>query len=201
VFVKIFALLALSVFGMSDVRAADESGVSSTLNAFHRAASESDFSAYSAIISRDIVFLGTDATERWRGAEFSDFAAAHFSKGEGWSYNSTERHITMSAGGRIAWFDEMLSNEKLGKCRGSGVLVKEEGGWKLAQYNLSLPVPNEIVESIVADIAQFEQSGTLKAKATESDTADRESLSESPEDAQNKCRNKKRFKTNRKADC
>lgn len=202
---KIFVLFTLYVFGMSDVHAGDESRASAALDAFHRAAAESDFGAYSAIMSPDIVFLGTDATERWHGGEFSEFAREHFSTGEGWSYNSTERHITISADGRIAWFDEMLSNEKLGKCRGSGVLVNEEGGWKLAQYNLSLPVPNEMVESLVADIAQFEKSGTPKAEVSKATgTDDQESLNESSEDTgdtEKKCRNKKRFKTNRKADC
>jgi hypothetical protein len=41
------------------------------------------------------------------------------------------------------FFDELLDNEKLGLCRGSGVLRRMGGEWKVMQYNLSIPIPNE----------------------------------------------------------
>jgi hypothetical protein len=37
----------------------------------------------------------------------------------------------------------------LSETRGSGVLVLEGGRWKVAQYNLSIPIPNELVREIV----------------------------------------------------
>src|SRR6185436_17504936 len=52
------------------------------------------------------------------------------------------RAITVSAEGKRAWFDEDLETEKLGPARGSGVLIKEQGRWKIAQYDLSIPIPN-----------------------------------------------------------
>ena len=48
----------------------------------------------------------------------------------------------------MAWFDEQLENAKLGVCRGSGVLVKADGAWKIKQYNLTMLVPNEIAEDV-----------------------------------------------------
>ena len=50
----------------------------------------------------------------------------------------------------VAWFDEKLENAKLGLCRGSGVLIKVDGQWKVKQYNLTMLVPNEIAEKIAS---------------------------------------------------
>ncbi len=69
-------------------------------------------------------------------------------KGQGWTYHPQDRKITLSEGGGLAWFDELLQNDKLGQCRGSGVLVLGENGWQLAQYNLSVPIPNSMVQSV-----------------------------------------------------
>jgi len=46
----------------------------------------------------------------------------------------------------------MLDTPNLGVCRGSGVLVKLGGKWKIAQYNLSVPIPNALVGAIVKQI-------------------------------------------------
>ena len=133
---------------------ADPSGdVATVLDAFHRAASESNFEKYSSLISDEMVFLGTDGTERWQGKEFRDFAEPHFRKGQGWTYVPDNRHITMSADGEHAWFDEALENAQLGACRGSGVLVLQQGSWKIIQYNLSVPIPNAMVVDVASEIA------------------------------------------------
>jgi len=47
----------------------------------------------------------------------------------------------------------MLDTPNLGVCRGSGVLVRQSGEWKIAQYNLSVPIPNSIVDGLVKQIA------------------------------------------------
>ena len=51
-----------------------------------------------------------------------------------------------------ARFDELLAHDRLGQCRGSGVLVREGDRWKVAQYNLSVPVPNDIVLDVAERI-------------------------------------------------
>ena len=133
---------------------ADASGdVATVLDAFHRAASESDFEQYSALMSEEMVFLGTDGTERWQGKEFRDFAEPYFREGQGWTYVPSNRHVALSANGEHAWFDEALENAQLGACRGSGVLVLEEGSWKITQYNLSVPIPNAMVVDVATEIA------------------------------------------------
>jgi len=128
--------------------------VAAVLDGLHRAAAEADFDAYFGLYAREAVFLGTDATERWTRAEFEAYARPHFEAGRGWSYEPVERHVRVAGSGETAWFDERLMNESLGETRGSGVLVREDDVWKVAQYNLTIPVPNEIAAEVVARIRE-----------------------------------------------
>ena len=60
--------------------------------------------------------------------------------------------MSFTPDGATAFFDERLDNDALGETRGSGVLVREDGGWKVAQYDLSIPIPNALADSVVAVI-------------------------------------------------
>ena len=123
-----------------------------TLDALHAAASRADGPAYFALFLSDAVFIGTDATERWDLAAFRAYCEPYFARGQGWTYVPLERHIVRSPGGDVAWFDERLHNEKYGETRGSGVLVRRNDRWLIAQYVLSLPVPNELAADLVERI-------------------------------------------------
>jgi len=150
-----FALaIVLAVVVPATLRAAtpDTSAVAAALDDFHDAASKADGARYFAHFAPDAVFLGTDATERWTLAEFRAFAEPYFSKGRGWTYTPKERHVTIGPDGSTAWFDEILWNEKYGTCRGSGVLLKIDGAWRIAQYNLSIPIPNDLAGDITERI-------------------------------------------------
>lgn len=136
--------------------------VDQTLDRFHAAASRADEQAYFACFAPDGVFLGTDATERWDVPAFRAFAHPYFAQGKGWTYTSSERHITLSPSNDVAWFDELLRNEKLGTCRGSGVLRLIGGQWKIAQYNLSIPIPNDLAKSVVEMIRTSPTSPTTQ---------------------------------------
>ena len=129
-----------------------ESSVAAALDDFHDAASKADFARYFAHFDDDAVFLGTDATERWTRAQFADYVRPHFSEGKGCTYHPTERHVTIASDGRYAWFDERLANEKYGDTRGSGVLVRRGKEWKIAQYNLTIPMPNDLAPRFVQEI-------------------------------------------------
>jgi ketosteroid isomerase-like protein len=124
------------------------------LKSFHKAAANSDSQAYFNLLTADAVFLGTDATERWEKPAFKDFVEPYFSKGNGWTYTPTEQNISVSENGETAFFDELLSNENYGQCRGSGMLRLTAKGWKIAQYNLSIPLPNALAKDVVATIAE-----------------------------------------------
>lgn len=128
--------------------------VEKVLDDLHDAASKADETRYFNLFSADAVFLGTDASERWTVDQFRAYAHPYFSEGKGWTYlpRPGKRFITFGTGSATgsAWFDEVLDNAKYGECRGSGVLVKDSSGaWKIAQYNLTVPVPNALLPKVV----------------------------------------------------
>ena len=96
--------------------------------------------------STDAIFLGTDKTERWTVEEFKAYAEPAFEDGNGWTYEVVERNWEGS--GSTRWFDEILFNEKLGHCRGTGVVQLTDGEWKIAHYALTMLVPNEIAAEV-----------------------------------------------------
>jgi len=126
--------------------------IHSVLDDFHEAAARADESRYFAHLSDDSVFLGTDGTERWGRDAFQKFAHPHFASGKGWTFKPRDRNIAVSADGRTAWFDEMLDSASYGECRGTGVLQKRDSVWKIEQYNLSIPMPNDLADDLVATI-------------------------------------------------
>lgn len=129
--------------------ASDKEDVGVVLDAFHKAAAEADATTYFDSFTPDGVFIGTDAKEVWTVAEFRAYAEPYFSKGRGWTYVSRNRHIYFSQSGNTAWFDELLDNASYGETRGTGVLEKMDGQWKIAQYHLTIPVPNAIAGEVV----------------------------------------------------
>lgn len=132
-----------------------EADIAVQLDDFHKAAANADFDGYFDLFSKDGVFIGTDASERWTVDTFKEFVKPYFSQGKGWTYVPRDRTIVVH--GDVAWFDELLDNEAYGECRGSGVLVKENGAWKIAQYNLHFPIPNDLAKEITKMIKAHAQ--------------------------------------------
>lgn len=130
--------------------------VALVLDALHDAASKADEPRYFALFADDAIFYGTDDTERWTVDQFRAYAHPYFSKGQGWTYTVADRFIDFSDDLRTAWFDERLDNAKWGRCRGSGVLVKRGKEWKIAQYNLTTPIPNDLLPEVAGRIKEFE---------------------------------------------
>jgi len=127
--------------------------VAAVLDDWHHAAAVADEGRYFGHFAANGVFMGTDATERWTVGEFRVWAKPQFQRRSAWSFKPRNRQISFSADGKTAWFDEMLDTPNLGVCRGSGVLVRQSGEWKIAQYNLSVAIPNSIVYALVKEIA------------------------------------------------
>lgn len=125
-----------------------ERHVGEVLDAWHAAAARADEAAYFGLMAEDAVFLGTDATERWSKAAFRAYAHPHFAKGKAWRFRALRRVVLFSADGELAWFDEDLATEKLGPARGSGVLRREQGGFRIVHYNLALTVPNDRFDGV-----------------------------------------------------
>ncbi len=129
-----------------------ERAVASVLDDWHLAAAQADEGRYFSHLAEGAVFLGTDATERWTKAQFQVWAHPFFQRGKAWSFRATRRAITFSPDGHTAWFDEDLATPNLGPCRGSGVLTRTPSGWRIQQYNLSVPIPNALMDSVKAQI-------------------------------------------------
>ena len=137
---------------------AEAAAVSAVLDAFHAAATRADEEAYFGLLAPNAVFLGTDATERWDKEAFRGFVRPYFAKGQGWTYTPRDRHVDFSRDGRVAWFDEHLDSETYGECRGSGTLEKGESGWKIVQYHLTIPMPNDLAKDFVARIREAKKA-------------------------------------------
>lgn len=135
-------------------RDAAKATINRLLDDFHDAAAKADEDRYFAHFAPGAVFLGTDATERWTAEEFKVWAMPYFQRDTAWTYTPRRRWVSIAPGGDAAWFDEVLDNAKLGECRGSGVLVKIDGAWRITQYNLTVPVPNDLMAKVVEMIRQ-----------------------------------------------
>jgi hypothetical protein len=127
---------------------ADKDAVNQVMDQWHKAAGEANFKEYFDLMDESSIFIGTDATERWNKQEFMDYAKPHFDKGKAWNFTSLERNVDFSEDGKTAWIDELL-NTQMKICRGSGVLVKENGKWLIKHYVLSMTIPNDLVDQVV----------------------------------------------------
>lgn len=127
--------------------------INAVLDDWHAAAAAADEKRYFGHLTSSSVFMGTDAKERWTKEEFQAYAHPFFAKGKAWSFTSTRRSIGLGPGLATAWFEEDLATPNLGPSRGSGVLVFEDKVWRIDQYNLSVPIPNEIFDEVKKLIA------------------------------------------------
>lgn len=142
--------------------AQEEKAVTAVLDDWHAAAAAADEARYFAHFAPEAVFLGTDATERWPVEEFRRYAHPYFAKGKAWSFKAVERHVSFSPERSVAWFDERLDTPNLGPARGSGVLLQTPAGWKIAQYNLSIPIPNSLMKEVKERIEREQRKTPAK---------------------------------------
>jgi len=116
---------------------------------WHKAASEANYENYFGAMDSVSVFIGTDASENWTKKQFQEFSKPYFDKGKAWNFTVLDRNVYISTSQDFVWFDELL-NTWMGTCRGSGVLEKVGKNWKIKQYVLSITIPNDDVQKIIA---------------------------------------------------
>lgn len=131
---KLLLLLLLCTPLLADER----KSIDAMLDNWHDAAAKADESRYFGAMAPEFVFLGTDATERWDVASFRAFGHPYFAKGTAWTFVPRERHVILSPRGDVAWFDEKLDSASYGECRGSGVVRRIRGTWRIAHYTLTI---------------------------------------------------------------
>jgi hypothetical protein len=175
----------LGLLGNLPVRAAESPHA--TLDALHKAGAEANQSAFFALLADDAVFLGVSGYDRLEGQPLHDFFRNSFSLGMPWAMHSSRREIHLSADGNVAWFDELVQGSSADSGWGSGVLIRDGGGWKVAQYGVSIATQQKI--STVQQNVPAAASAPTPADAV---------TSEAPK--KKECR-KMRHKTNRVSSC
>ncbi|NJY61940.1 nuclear transport factor 2 family protein [Salinimicrobium sp. CDJ15-81-2] len=148
---------------VSIVTAADQSFAQTTpkekitglLENWHQAAARANYKDYFSLMANESVFIGTDPTENWNKQEFMEWSKPFFDRGKAWSFLTLERNIFLGEAEELAWFDELLDTQ-MGICRGSGVVVEENGEWKIKHYVLSIAIPNENVDAVTSLKAEFD---------------------------------------------
>lgn len=155
----LLVLLLVSIpISLRAQNSAQMKAINSTLDQLHVSASKADGPRYFRLFTDDAVYIGTDAAERWTIKEFRAFAEPYFARGTGWTYKPRSRHVTVAdiPCHCIAWFDELLDSESYGTSRGTGVLVLKNGMWKISQYALTFPIPNDLAKGMTNEIKAFE---------------------------------------------
>ncbi len=144
--ILLFALIGLSF--VSPRNAPKKILLDELVNGWHKAASNANFDDYFGLMNDDFVFLGTAPGERWTKKQFSEFSKPYFDAGQAWDFKVIDREWVFSKNKKIAWFDENLTTW-MEDCRGSGIMVKEKGKWKLAYYNLTVLIENEKIQEFI----------------------------------------------------
>jgi len=146
------SLLIAALAAVSIQAATPEAEIGAVLDQLNVASTAADTEAYFGLFTPDARFIGTDATERWSMAQFRAYTAPVFARGRGWTYNPHDRHIGVADIDCrcVAWFDEELTHATYGEARGSGVLRLTPAGWRIEQYVLSFPVPNDKADAVIA---------------------------------------------------
>lgn len=122
--------------------------IDSLIDKWHLDASETNFDNYFSFMSPDFVFLGTDPKERWTKKEFAAYCKPHFDSGRAWTFKRNWRNLYFNEAEDTAWFEESLDTQ-MDECRGSGVLIKVKGEWKITYYNLTVLIENEKMEKFL----------------------------------------------------
>jgi ketosteroid isomerase-like protein len=122
--------------------------IDTLLNAWHKAAATADADGFFSKMTKDGIYLGTDATERWLRDELKAWSVKAFDREVAWLFKPYDREVYFSKDGQTAWFEELLDTPHMGICRGSGVLTNTEEGWRIRHYDLALMVPNERMEAV-----------------------------------------------------
>ena len=126
----------------------NETLVHKLMNDWHHAAEVADEDVFFGSMTKEAIYLGTDASERWLRDELREWSKTYFDRDTAWAFTPTKRQVYFSNNQRTAWFEESLDTW-MGTCRGSGVLIKTAEGWKISHYDLSIMIPNQLVSDFL----------------------------------------------------
>ncbi len=147
IFIVFGFLYSQNVLGQVDKNDQANREINQMLDRWHGLAAVGDTS-YFDFFDEDSFYLGTDAKEVWSMQEFKDFALPHFRRGSAWNFKKKSRNVYLGRYGHYAWIDERLDTW-MGLCRGTAVLEKQEQGWMIMHYSLTVLVPNKIIKDYI----------------------------------------------------
>lgn len=145
----LFFILSTGSNAVEDTKAVNE-----FIDEWHQAAWNANSEKYFGQMAEDCIFIGTDPAEVWTKQEFYDWSRSYFENERVWKFKGKNRHVYFNEDRTIAWFDEEV-HSSAGIWRGSGVLSKQTGQWKFKQYVLSMTVPNDLMDKVIKDIKQY----------------------------------------------
>jgi ketosteroid isomerase-like protein len=131
--------------------------VKAALRDLHQAGADADAERLFGCFDPDAIIFGTDKSERFTLEEYRRFVEPYLAQGHGWTSVPTEQNVYVSEDGNFAWFDERLDKPGFQELRGTGVLRKIDGSWKVLQMNMAFTVPNELAGSLAEMVRELDQ--------------------------------------------
>lgn len=153
-FFYLFASIITPAANAQSTRGNEYNKPDQLLDALHDNAAAANWDDYFNLFGPNSIFIGTDTSEVWTVPAFKRFAL----ETKGWKYTVKSRQMQTGNTGDVIWFHELLWNKSYGETRGTGTLIKTDKGWKIAQYSLTIPVPNAIAKKVVTVIKDHQKS-------------------------------------------
>lgn len=119
------------------------------LDNWHKAAATANAELFFGSMTQDAIYLGTDPAERWQRDELRQWSKKFFDRDKAWDFKPLNRELYFSADKETLWFEETLDTW-MGTCRGSGVVIQEDEGLKIAHYNLAVLIENEKIQDFIS---------------------------------------------------
>lgn len=138
----LFNLLLIIGISFQSQAQTNELLITDLLETWHHAAAVADADTFFGSMTETAHYIGTDEKEDWTRDEMQEWAKEIFKRDTAWDFKTKTRTIYLNPEENLAWFDETLDTW-MGVCRGSGVLVLTDEGWKIQHYVLSVAVPND----------------------------------------------------------
>ncbi len=124
-------------------------GVRRLLRDHHLAANQADSERYFGFFAPEAVVVGS--TGRYTVARLR----ALLSRGQGLPTIPIEQLVYLSPDQNLAWFEELVETKNVGLMRGTGVLRKADGAWRLAHHSLTILVPRQLSAALAGRIDAF----------------------------------------------
>lgn len=128
--------------------------INSFMDQWHKDAAAAD-PVYFDKMAANGIYIGTDKSEIWTRDQFKAWATPFFDRKKAWSFTAMKRNVYFSADKKYIWFDEQLDTQ-MGICQASGVIHHTAAGFEIEHYQLSLAVPNPLMDQFTKAVREFE---------------------------------------------